>query len=178
MRRPLWQEAASFAARAHKDQWRKDGRTPYAAHPFRVAMTVRDVFGCDDPAAVAAALLHDTIEDTGADYDELEAAFGGTVAGIVAALTKNMALPEKRREAEYDSRLSRADWRARLIKLADVYDNLSDMYDQSAKGMARMRDKCRRAISLGRADARAHPETARAIRAVEALMKSEARRAR
>ena len=41
----LWQQAASFAARFHRHQTRKDGLTPYIAHPFRVAMTVRDIFG-------------------------------------------------------------------------------------------------------------------------------------
>ena len=53
--------------RAHAGQVRKDGRTPYVAHCFRVTMTVRDVFGCTDPVCLCAALLHDTIEDTGVD---------------------------------------------------------------------------------------------------------------
>lgn len=65
------QEAASFAARAHRHQVRKDGRTPYTAHPFRVCLVVRHVFGHDDPRMLQAALLHDTIEDTTTDYDDL-----------------------------------------------------------------------------------------------------------
>src|SRR5688500_19144302 len=93
-----WQRAASFAARFHQGQLRKDGTTPYIAHPFRVAMTVRDVFGVDDPIALAAALLHDVIEDTTADYDDLEREFGAEVARVVAALTKDMRLPEAARE--------------------------------------------------------------------------------
>ena len=40
---PPWQKAASAAARFHRHQFRKDGATPYVAHPFRVAMTVRDL---------------------------------------------------------------------------------------------------------------------------------------
>jgi len=47
-RATLWREAAGFAARMHAGQFRKDKQTPYIAHPFRVAMTVRDVFGIDD----------------------------------------------------------------------------------------------------------------------------------
>jgi guanosine-3',5'-bis(diphosphate) 3'-pyrophosphohydrolase len=43
-------EAASFAARAHRAQVRKDGETPYVAHVFRVCLIVRHVFGIDDPA--------------------------------------------------------------------------------------------------------------------------------
>src|SRR5690606_27204570 len=116
------------AARAHQGQTRKDGLTPYFSHSVRVALTLRQTFGCDDPIALAAAILHDTIEDTPADYDDIAEGFGSEIAGIVAALTKNMILPESEREPEYDARLSQADWRARLIKLADVYDNLSDMH--------------------------------------------------
>src|SRR5688572_21773059 len=111
----LWQQAASFAARLHQGQVRKDGKTPYIAHPFRVAMTVRDVFGVDDPVAVAAALLHDVIEDTTADYDDLQREFGAEVARVVAALTKDMRLPEQEREAAYDRQLSTAPWQARLV---------------------------------------------------------------
>ena len=50
-------EAVSFAARAHRHQVRKDGQTPYAAHPFRACLVVRQVFGIDDPVALAAAVL-------------------------------------------------------------------------------------------------------------------------
>ena len=111
---PKWQQAASFAAERHQHHTRKDGRTPYVAHVYRVAMTVRDLFGCDDGEAIAAALLHDTIEDTPTDFDDIEGRFGTTVAEIVAALTKNMLLREDEREADYDARLVQADWRARL----------------------------------------------------------------
>ncbi|HYE03763.1 MAG TPA: HD domain-containing protein [Phycisphaerales bacterium] len=172
----LWQEAASFAARVHQHQTRRDGTTPYIAHPFRVAMTVRDIFGLDDPEALAAALLHDAIEDTRTDYDDLKKEFGGSVADLVAALTKNMSLPEARREPEYDRRLAEADWRARLVKLADVHDNLCDVGSlderDREKKLRRAVAKCARAIELARPDAGAHPETARAIAAVERLMES------
>jgi (p)ppGpp synthase/HD superfamily hydrolase len=52
-----------------------------------VALTVRQVFGVDDEVALAAALLHDTIEDATTDYDDLIEAFGREVAEAVAALT-------------------------------------------------------------------------------------------
>jgi guanosine-3',5'-bis(diphosphate) 3'-pyrophosphohydrolase len=70
-RSSLLAEAISFAARAHRHQIRKDGLTPYVAHPFRACMTVRDVFGIEDPVVLAATVLHDTIEDTTTDYDDL-----------------------------------------------------------------------------------------------------------
>jgi guanosine-3',5'-bis(diphosphate) 3'-pyrophosphohydrolase len=149
---PLWQRAASFAARAHRNQTRKDGGTPYFAHPVRVALTVRDVFGCDDPVCLAAALLHDTIEDTTTDSDDLAEQFGHEVADIVAAVTKNGALPEVQREASYDSGLARADWRARLIKLADVYDNFCDAVEHHGRGRVPQKnfEKAARAMKLAR----------------------------
>ncbi|TVQ32257.1 MAG: HD domain-containing protein [Phycisphaeraceae bacterium] len=170
----LWQRAASYAARAHAGHVRKDGVTPYVAHPFRVAMVVRDVFGCDDTTAIAAALLHDTIEDTGTDYDELAELFGAHVADCVAALSKDMRLPEPQREPAYDEGLRRADWRAKLIKLADVYDNLCDLSGDSKKVL----DKCRRAVEIAKPAATEHPAVAKGVDAVERLVaeKGEPRR--
>ena len=160
----LWHKAASVAARFHQGQVRKDGRTPYIAHPMRVALTVRDVFGVDDPVALAAALLHDVIEDTTADYDDLEKEFGAEVAGVVAALTKDMRRPEAQREAEYDSQLAAAPWQARLVKLADVYDNVSDCVNDTMREKAVA--KACRALAL----AGSEPQVRAAARKVELLL--------
>ena len=143
---------------------RKDGETPYIAHPFRVAMTVRDVFGIDDPVALAAALLHDVIEDTTADYDDVHAEFGTEVADVVAALTKDMRRPEAQREAEYDRQLAAAPWQARVVKLADVYDNVSDCLDGSMRQKAV--DKACRAVKI----AGEEPQVRAAARKVEELL--------
>ena len=122
----LWQRAASLAARFHHGQLRKDGATPYVAHPFRVAMIVRHAFNIDDEVALAAALLHDVIEDTTADYDDVLDEGGKDVADAVAALTKDVRLAWRVREEDYDQALARSSWQARLVKLADVYDNVCD----------------------------------------------------
>jgi guanosine-3',5'-bis(diphosphate) 3'-pyrophosphohydrolase len=123
--RPLL-EAVSFAARAHRHQLRKDGQTPYAAHPFRVCLVLRHVFGIDDPEVLTAALLHDTVEDTNTDFDDLHRIFGPRVAGWVALLTKDKRLPDDRREHEYRAGLAAADWQVKACKLADMFDNLMD----------------------------------------------------
>jgi (p)ppGpp synthase/HD superfamily hydrolase len=122
----LFLEAISFAARAHRHQVRKDGQTPYVAHVVRVCLIVRHVFGIDDPRALMAAALHDTIEDTATDYDDLEERFGKEVAEWAATLCKDMRLPEARREQEYIAQLARAPWQVKVCKLADIYDNLVD----------------------------------------------------
>lgn len=142
----LWLQAASYSARAHNHQYRKDKKTPFVAHPFRVAMVVRDLFGCDDEVALCAAMLHDTIEDTRTDYDDLHKRFGPQVADCVAVLTKNMLLPEHQREPDYDSRLAAGPWQGRLVKLADVYDNGLDI--PRAAMRKKCVNRCKRAIQL------------------------------
>lgn len=163
MEKPLWQAAASFAARSHQGQRRKDGATPYVAHPVRVALTVRQLFGVDDNATICVALLHDVIEDTTADYDDLLEEFGEEVAATVAALTKDMRLPEAEREAAYDRQLAAASWKARIVKLADVYDNI---WDSPGGASAKMLEKGRRALAC----AGDEPRLERAVEMVKALV--------
>jgi (p)ppGpp synthase/HD superfamily hydrolase len=119
-------EAVSFAARVHRHQTRKDGQTPYVAHVFRVCLIVRHVFGIDDPAVLMAAALHDAIEDTPTDFDELEESFGREAAAWAAALCKDMRKPEAERERDYVAHLTAAPWQVKVCKLADIFDNLLD----------------------------------------------------
>ena len=135
--------AASFAARAHQHQLRKDGKTPYAAHPFRVCLIVRHVFGIDDPHVLQAALLHDTIEDTTTDRDDLIEQFGPEVADWVATLSKDKRLPDEQRETAYMDGLANAPLSVKLCKLGDIFDNLLDSKslstEQRAKTLKRSR---------------------------------------
>src|SRR5262249_48062831 len=119
-------DAIAFAAWAHRHQIRKDNRTPYVSHVFRVCLVVRHVFGFDDPQMLAAAILHDTIEDTTTDCDDIIERFGPDVARWVAALTKDMRLPNDQREDAYAKTLAAADWQGKGLKLADIYDNTAD----------------------------------------------------
>ena len=123
--RPLL-EAVACAARAHEGQRRKDGKTPYVSHVFRVALVLREVFGVSDRQALTAAVLHDTVEDTTTDFDDLQEQFGPDVAGWVAALSKDKRLPEREREAAYVAQLAGGPWQVQVCKLADVFDNLMD----------------------------------------------------
>ncbi|MCK6476296.1 MAG: hypothetical protein L6Q35_05650, partial [Phycisphaerales bacterium] len=107
------------------------------------------------------------------DYEDIQSRFGTDVADMVAALTKNMALPEDEREKEYDRRLAAADWRVRLIKLADTYDNFCDSLDTEERKskLADHLEKCDRAVKLAKADARVHEPTRRAIKLTQELVK-------
>jgi guanosine-3',5'-bis(diphosphate) 3'-pyrophosphohydrolase len=119
-------KAISFAARKHAGQLRKDDRTPYIAHPMRVLTILTTAFQIDDPEVLAAAVLHDTVEDTITDRDELIAEFGPRVADMVAQLSKDKRLAEEEREQQYYDLLAQAPIEVKLCKLADLYDNLVD----------------------------------------------------
>ncbi|MBT8485734.1 MAG: HD domain-containing protein [Phycisphaerae bacterium] len=151
-RRSLWFEAAALAARAHAGQRRRDGQTPYAAHPTRVALWLAAACGERDEAILAAALLHDVIEDRDVDFDEIEERVGVEVARLVATLTKDKRLVESEREAAYDAQLAAGPSAARLIKLADVYDNLLDAEGVSARRL--FIEKAERALTLAAGDER------------------------
>ncbi len=166
MKLPLWQQAAGFAARMHAGQFRRDEKTPYIAHPFRVTLTIAYVFQCDDETALTAAILHDVIEDTPADYDDLLEMFGKPVADCVAALTKDMRLREDVREEAYDEGLRQADWRAKLVKLADAYDNLADVTGDEAGAV----ERCRRAIAIAKQAGQTNEALVRAIAVVEQVV--------
>jgi len=136
--------AISYAARAHRYQLRKDGVTPYVSHVFRVAMTLSQVFGVTDPEVLTAAVLHDTIEDTTSGFDDLAERFGKKTARWVALLSKNKCLPEKEREAAYCRQLASAPAPVKLIKLADLHDNLLDAATAGPGQKKKSRNNARR----------------------------------
>lgn len=118
--------AIAFAAKAHQGQFRNDGRTPYISHTFRVATIVRSVFGIADPAVLQTAVLHDTVEDTTSDADDLIELFGDEVASWVALLSKDKRLPEEERERQFRAAFGGGPWQVQVVKLGDLCDNMLD----------------------------------------------------
>ena len=98
-----------------------------------LALTLTVVFKLYDPVILAAALLHDVIEDTTGDFDDIANLCGAEVACIVASLTKDTRIPEKKREEVYKKQIENSDWRTKIIKLADIYDNLCDAQESGVK---------------------------------------------
>jgi guanosine-3',5'-bis(diphosphate) 3'-pyrophosphohydrolase len=121
-------EAAGFAAHKHRKQFRKDAdRTPYIQHPLAVARALAEEGGVDDPELLAAALLHDTLEDTDTSAAELEAAFGPRIAALVAEVTDDKSLPKAERKRLQFERAGRASPAAQQLKIADKLCNLRDI---------------------------------------------------
>jgi len=121
-------QAAMFAAHKHKDQRRKDAKaTPYINHPIALAEVLHTDGRVRDPIVIAAALLHDTIEDTETTYDELRGSFGEEVADTVVELTDTKFLGKELRKRLQITKAGRASERARQVKLADKICNLRDI---------------------------------------------------
>jgi guanosine-3',5'-bis(diphosphate) 3'-pyrophosphohydrolase len=161
-------DAISYAVREHQGRFRKDEKTPYAAHPCRVAAILSHVFQVDDPDMLAAAALHDTIEDTPTDRDDLIDAFGERVAAYVAALTKDMRLPEKEREPAFLEQIARAGPEVMVLKLADAYDNLMDAIGLSPAQLRKTRAKARKQLDAFKD--RLGPEWEHVVRRFQALL--------
>ena len=146
-RQGLLAAADAFATGKHRHQFRRDGVTPYINHPRGVMAILRDEFGVSDVDTLAAGLLHDTIEDTATDYDEIRERFGRKVADLVAVLTKDKRLPEAERERQYFAGLARAPHPARLCKIAD---SLYNVRDSDAKHRPKAVAKARKLLSIFR----------------------------
>jgi guanosine-3',5'-bis(diphosphate) 3'-pyrophosphohydrolase len=117
--------AMEFAAHKHTDQKRKGARAePYVNHLVEVAQLLADATSGDDPALVAAGLLHDTLEDTSTTFEELEREFGAEIAGLVQEVTDNKKLEKADRKRLQVETAGKKSPRARLIKIADKTSNL------------------------------------------------------
>ena len=120
-------DAITMASFAHRHQFRKDGKTPYVSHVYRVMTILRHVFEATDERILIAAVLHDTIEDTDTTADDLRQAFGAEVAAVVEQVTDDKALPKaERKRLQVEHAASISD-RAKRVKLADKICNLRDV---------------------------------------------------
>ena len=125
---PLILRAADFAARKHRLQKRKDEESsPYVNHPLAVALLLADVGGVNDPEVLAAAILHDTLEDTETTPAELEAAFGARVRALVEAVTDDKKLRKAERKQLQIDHAGALSPDAVLIKLGDKIANVADV---------------------------------------------------
>ena len=127
MNLPLVLHALEFATEKHRGQVRKDAdATPYIQHPIALASLLWEV-GVHDAEVLAAAILHDTIEDTPTTHTELEEKFGRAVADLVAEVTDDKREPKAVRKQKQIDHAAHLSTGARLVKLADKICNLRDV---------------------------------------------------
>ena len=117
--------AYDFAAARHAGQQRKgEAGEPYINHLTEVARLVAEASGGADADLVAAAVLHDTVEDTATTPQELSALFGPRVAALVAEVTDDKSLPKAQRKRLQIEHAGHASAGAKLVKIADKTSNL------------------------------------------------------
>ena len=130
-------EAVNFAAIAHRDQRRKNSKqSPYINHPIEV-MNILSLSGVTDVDTLCAAVLHDTIEDTGVTYEQLCSEFGETVAQIVKECSDDKSLPKEIRKQEQIRHARVASTSAKLVKSADKLSNLCDLNSDPPSGWSK-----------------------------------------
>ncbi len=124
----LLARAWNFAAERHVHQRRK-GETaePYVNHLAEVAELVAMATSGDDANLIAAAVLHDTIEDTDTTKAELAARFNDDVAALVTEVTDDQSLHRARRKELQVTSAKSKSRRARILKLADKTSNLRSL---------------------------------------------------
>ncbi|MDO8463327.1 MAG: HD domain-containing protein [bacterium] len=117
--------ALAFARDAHAGQLRKGSiGTPYIVHPVRVAASLVEELGIRDADAIAAALLHDVVEDCDVSLDAIAASFSDAIAGAVRWLTWVPGRDAKWMQARA---LLDAPMHVRAVKAADIIDNARDI---------------------------------------------------
>lgn len=120
--------ALRFSSEKHCDQRRKDARSsPYINHPIQVAEILWTVGGVRDVHVLVAAILHDTIEDTGTHPDEIQTQFGHDVLSLVLEVTDDKNLPKATRKQLQVENAPYKTRNAKLIKLADKISNVRDI---------------------------------------------------
>ncbi|MFG1288706.1 HD domain-containing protein [Xanthobacter versatilis] len=143
--------ALAFATLRHTDQRRKGRRAqPYVNHLAEVALLVSEATGGQDAALVAAALLHDVVEDQDVAAAEIEATFGSEVAGLVMEVTDDKALEATERKRLQVAHAPHLSARAKVLKLADKTANLRSIAEDPPQDWSPAR-------------ARAYVEWARAV---------------
>lgn len=134
----LIDRALQKAATAHRQQLRKGTEQPYISHPVMVALLVQRA-GFDEET-VAAAVLHDVVEDTGVPLEELAREFGPRVAELVGWLSERK-LDERAQKRSWEDRkqehcleLMKAPGEAKAIALADKLHNLHSVLQDLSAG--------------------------------------------
>lgn len=136
----LMDRAIIFATRAHSGTYRKGTNIPYIVHPIEAAAIVATM--TDDPDVIAAAVLHDVVEDTDATVDEIRLFFNDRIAKLVEAESENKRrdLPPQetwmlRKMETLDFLRTRADREAKILALADKLSNMRAIHrDQKSVG--------------------------------------------
>ncbi|CAN5273056.1 HD domain-containing protein [soil metagenome] len=135
-------DAILFAATGHSGQFRKDGITPYINHPIEVMHLLTFTGNISNEEILISAVLHDLIEDTSINKEEIAARFGTKVAGIVQELSDDKTQTKEERKQQQFLSATDLSQEARLIRISDKICNVYDVIYAPPSGwdIARRRD--------------------------------------
>ncbi len=117
--------AVKFAEQAHSGAYRKGTDIPYIFHPLEVSVIASTM--TDDEEILAAALLHDTIEDAGVMYEDIEREFGKRVADLVAAESEDKSKTWIERKGHTLEHLKTVGKAEKILALADKLSNIRSL---------------------------------------------------
>ena len=145
-------EAAQWAVTAHDGQIRRGSGNPYVVHPLRVAALVLGSGLEAESARIAllAAILHDTLEDTDLPAEQIKKRFGEAVASVVDELTQDKTLPKAERRQKMIDGCGKYSLEAKVVKLADRWDNMSEMKDLGPQFVRRYCEEAERMVAAMR----------------------------
>lgn len=123
--------AACIAVAAHKEQVRKTDSTPYVVHPFMVAFTLKSHNFSSE--VIAAALVHDVLEDTDVTEAILRGKLGDEVTDIVVAVTEDKDLAWHDRKKKYIGSVQNGSENVKAVSIADKIHNLESLLDGYAQ---------------------------------------------
>jgi guanosine-3',5'-bis(diphosphate) 3'-pyrophosphohydrolase len=132
--------AIKFSADKHRNQRRKGAdATPYINHPIDVADILWRIGSVRDIDTIVAAILHDTLEDTDATPNEIEALFGQKVLSLVQEVSDDKTLPKEERKRLQVVNAHHKSAAAKQIKLADKISNINDIGNSPPQGWSHER---------------------------------------
>lgn len=121
----LIERAMALAVRAHEGQMRKEAAVPYIVHPVSVALILAR-YGFSD-TVIAAALVHDVVEDTSVSEEELRRELGDGVADLVVPVTHDSTLPWEEKKRAYIEAVRNASMDVKAISIADKITNAESL---------------------------------------------------
>jgi (p)ppGpp synthase/HD superfamily hydrolase len=141
-RSPLTREALAFASSRHEGQTRELDDTPFVTHPVEVACLLHEAGYSDE--VVAAGVLHDVLEDTDAELDDLARRFGPEVATLVAAVSDDPSIEDHaQRKAALREQVARAGECAAAVFAADKVSKTRELRLRAEHGRFQRKDTVR-----------------------------------
>lgn len=121
----LKDKAKAFAIKAHEGQHRKTSKEPYITHPIRVAERLETIDSSED--LICAGYLHDVVEDTPYEMEDIRKHFGKKVQELVSAHTEDKSKSWRERKAHTIAMIKHADKNVKYLIVADKLDNLLEL---------------------------------------------------